>query len=321
MRLITHTDLDGIMCAALLSDVEEVMEIKFADPGSIQAGKIFVNEHDIIADLPYDRRCGMWFDHHESAKPKEGMKFEGDHHAGGGEPALKHRPVVVWKLAPSAARVIYDYSENPYLEKYAAALVEVDKIDSGQVPLEQVKNPSGWFLLSNTLESSAPKKEDDEYRRYVIALVRKTPDAEKVLSDEKVAKRVARVREDFALFEKLVKENTVMDGKVAYSDLRGRQDLPRGNNYLVYALFPDAISSVRIMPLSDNEDKDTVKISVGHNIYGKKCGFDVGAAMKKIGGGGHRPVGGASVKKGDAEAIAKRLVKEINDYEAAEERK
>ncbi|MFA6489550.1 MAG: hypothetical protein WCT52_02610 [Candidatus Micrarchaeia archaeon] len=304
MRLITHTDLDGIMCAALLSDVEEVLEIKFADPGSIQAGKIFVNEFDIIADLPYDRRCGMWFDHHESSRPREGMKFEG-----------------AWKLAPSAARVVYDYYENPYLEKYAAALVEVDKIDSGQVELSQVKNPSGWFLLSNTLESSAPKKEDDEYRRHVIALIRKTPDAEKILADEKVAKRVAHVREDFALFEKLVRENTVIEGKVAYSDLRGKSDLPRGNNYLVYALFPQAISSVRIMPLSENEDKDTVKISVGHNIYGKKCGYDVGAAMKKIGGGGHKPVGGASVKKDDAEAIAKRLVKEINDFEAAEESK
>ena len=301
MRLITHTDLDGIMCAAIISDVEEVLEIKFADPGSIQAGKIFVNEHDIIADLPYDRRCGIWFDHHESSKPREGLKFEG-----------------AWKLAPSAARVAYDYYENPYLEKYDLALAEVDKIDSGQVPVEQVKNPSGWFLLSNTLESSAPKKEDDEYRRHVIALIRRNPDVEVALVDAKVAKRVAQVRADFELFAKILKESTVMDGKVAYSDLRARPDLPRGNNYLVYSLFPDAVSSVRIMPFSDNEDRDTVKISVGHNIYGKKCGFDVGAAMKKIGGGGHRPVGGASVKKDDAEAIAKRLVKEINEFEAGQ---
>ena len=301
MRLITHTDLDGIMSAALITDVEEVLEVKFVDPGTLQAGKIPVSGNDIIADLPYDRRCGMWFDHHESSKPKEGQKFEGS-----------------WKLAPSAARVIFDYYENPYLEKYSAALAEVDKIDSGQVPLGQVENPSGWFLISNTLETNAPKREDDEYRRHVIALIRKNPDADAILSDAKVAKRVEHVREDFALFEKLVRESTVMDGKVAYSDLRGKQGLPRGNNYLVYALFPEAVSSVRIMPLSDNEDKDTVKISVGHNIYGKKCGFDVGAAMKKIGGGGHRPVGGASVKKDEAEAIAKRLVKEINDFEANE---
>jgi len=301
MRLITHTDLDGIMCAALLSDVEEVLEIKFVDPGSIQAGKILVGKNDIISDLPFDKRCGLWFDHHESSKPKEGAKFEG-----------------AWKLAPSAARVIYDYCENPYLEKYAPALVEVDKIDSGQVPLEQVKNPSGWFLFSNTLETSAPKKVDDEYRRHAIMLIRKNPDAQAILSDSRVARRVSQVKTDFALFEKILLENTVMDGKVAFSDLRARSELPRGNNYLVYSLFPSAVSSVRIMPYSEDEDKDTVKISVGHNIYGKKCGFDVGAAMKKIGGGGHKPVGGATVKKEDAEAIAKRLVKEINDFEEKE---
>ncbi len=304
MRLITHTDLDGIMCAALLTDVEEVLEVKFADPGSIQAGKIPVDGNDIISDLPYDRRCGMWFDHHESSKPKDGQKFEGE-----------------WKMAPSAARVVYDYYANPYLEKYAPALVEVDKIDSGQVELSQVKNPSGWFLLSNTLESSAPKREDDIYRRHVIALIRRSPDAAAVLADAKVAARVVKVKADFELFAKILKESTVMDGKVAYSDLRLRPELPRGNNYLVYSLFPDAISSVRIMPFSDNEDKDVVKISVGHNIYGKKCGFDVGAAMKKIGGGGHRSVGGASVKKDDAETIAKRLVKGINDIGSAEESK
>jgi nanoRNase/pAp phosphatase (c-di-AMP/oligoRNAs hydrolase) len=119
---------------------------------------------------------------------------------------------------------------------------------------------------------------------------------------------------EFELFSRILKESTVMIGKVAYSDLRQRFDLPRGNNYIVYSLFPDAVTSVRIMP--EKEDKESLKISVGHNIYGKKSDFDVGAAMKRIGGGGHRSVGGASVKKEKAEGIAKRLIDEINAFEA-----
>jgi len=297
MRLITHTDLDGIMCAVLLTEVEEVLEIKFVDPGTMQSGKLAIGEFDIISDLPYDKRCGMWFDHHESSKPKEGQKFEGS-----------------WMLAPSAARVVYDYYENPYLGKYAPALAEVDKIDSGQVPLEQVKNPGGWFLVSNTLETSAPKREDDNYRRHVIDLIGKAPDPGSVLADERVRERVEKIKAEFALFEKILLECTVMKGRVAYSDLRNRPDLPRGNNYLVYSLFPLAISSVRLMPI--DEEAGTVKVSVGHNIYGEKCGYDVGAAMKKIGGGGHRSVGGASVKKEDAEAIAARLAEEINRWKS-----
>lgn len=297
MRLYTHTDMDGVFSAVLLSEVEEVDEVKFVDPGTVQAGKVPFTKFDIIADLPYDKRCGLWFDHHESSKPKEGVKFEG-----------------AWAMKPSAARVIFDYYENPYLKKYEAALAEVDKIDSGQVAREQAESPTGWFLLSNTLETSAAKKEDDKYRRHVIELVQDEQDIEIVLKDDWVAERVANVRQELSVFKKMLLENTRMVGRVAFSDLRGAKEFPRGNNYLVYSLFPDAITSVRLMPV--DEEDGTVKLSVGHNIYGKKSDFDVGAAMKRIGGGGHRPVGGATVEAGEAKAIADRLIAQINEWEA-----
>jgi len=294
MRLLTHTDLDGLMCAVLLIDTEDVDEVKFIDPATIQSGKMSIFKYDIIADLPFDKRCGMWFDHHESSCPPAERKFEGS-----------------WKLAPSAARVVYEYYENPYLEKYLPALSETDRIDSGQVRLDEVKNQQGWFLLSNILEMEPDKSKDDEFRRHVIELVRKNPAVASVLADAEVAKRCERLKVEFAKFEEILKENTVMDGKVAYSDLRKKSDLPRGSNYLVYALFPDAVTSVRLMP--ELEEKGAVKLSVGHNVFGKsKCPFDVGAAMKRLGGGGHRAVGGAKVKSEEAEAVAKILIREIN---------
>ncbi|MEM2138263.1 MAG: hypothetical protein QW568_04200 [Candidatus Anstonellaceae archaeon] len=294
MRLLTHTDLDGVMCAVLLIDTEEVDEVKFIDPATIQSGKMSIFKYDIIADLPYDKRCGMWFDHHESSRPPAERKFEGS-----------------WKLAPSAARVVYDYYENPYLEKYASALKETDRIDSGQVVLEEIKNPEGWFLLSNTLEMEPEKKKDDEYKRHVIELIRKNPDIKFVLADSQVSERCKRLKSEFAAFERILLQNTKMVGKVAFSDLRAVDGLPRGSNYLVYALFPEAVTSVRLMPQDKGEGE--VKISAGHNIFGKeKCSFDVGAAMKKIGGGGHKAVGGAKVKSEEAEAIAKKLIEDIN---------
>jgi hypothetical protein len=315
MRLYVHTDLDGVMCAVLISCVEEVDEVRFVDPGTVQAGKIPFSKSDIIADLPFDRHCGMWFDHHESSKPREqhGGAPEAQSHGSGKARKFEGS----WKIAPSAARVVYDYYDNPYLEKYADAVKETDRIDSGKVAREEVENPQGWFLLSNTLETSAEKKVDDDYRRRVIALIRKTPDISALLGDKEVAARAANVLAEFSLFRKILSENTVMIGKVAYSDLRSRPDLPRGNNYLVYSLFPDAVTSVRLMP--EKDDKDSIKISVGHNIYHEpKCGFDVGAAMKAIGGGGHRSVGGASVRKEEAEKIAKGIVDGINGFAEAQ---
>jgi len=71
--------------------------------------------------------------------------------------------------------------------------------------------------------------------------------------------------------------------------------------------------------MPEKDDKDSIKISVGHNIYHEpKCGFDVGAAMKAIGGGGHRSVGGASVRKEEAEKIAKGIVDGINGFAEAQ---
>ena len=314
MRLYTHTDLDGVMCAVLLSCVEEIDEFRFVDPGTVQAGKIPFRKSDIVSDLPYDRHCGMWFDHHESSRPKEGAKFEG-----------------AWKLAPSAARVVYEHYDNPYLEKYAAAVEATDRIDSGQVSREEAENPQGWFLFSNTLETGADKSADDAYREHVIALIRRIPDISTVLADAKVVERVKNVKKELDTFAQILREHTVMVGRVAYSDLRTRPDLPRGNNYLIYSLFPEAMTSVRLMPekaaavenggahlpQANREDKESAKISVGHNIYGKKSEFDVGAAMKAIGGGGHRSVGGASVKKEDAEALAKKIAADINTFEAS----
>jgi hypothetical protein len=32
----------------------------------MQAGKVDVQEGDIICNLPYHSNCGMWFDHHSS---------------------------------------------------------------------------------------------------------------------------------------------------------------------------------------------------------------------------------------------------------------
>ncbi|HIH18698.1 TPA: hypothetical protein HA225_01850 [Candidatus Micrarchaeota archaeon] len=298
MILYTHTDLDGVFSAALISIVEQVDEFRFVDPGTVQSGRIPFTKNDIIADLPFDRRCGMWFDHHESSRPREGLKFEG-----------------AWGAAPSCARVIYGHYENPYLEKFAKGLGEVDNIDSGKVPIGQAESPSGWFLLSNTLETEAPKKEDDGYRRHVINLIQKNPEIETILEDEWVAERSANVKQELETFRRMLLENTKMVGRVAFSDLRLAKGFPRGNNYLVYSLFPGAVTSVRLMPV--DEEDGTVKLSVGHNVYGKKSEFDVGAAMKKIGGGGHRPVGGATVKAEETEEIAKRLIDELNRWEGA----
>ena len=140
MRLVTRSDFDGLGCAAVLKELGELDNIKFVHPKDIQDGIIEVTDEDILANIPYVKGCGMWFDHHSSeAERKEYTEFEG-----------KSDPE-----ASSAARVIYDYYggfdklKNPHLDDLVKA---VDKADSADFTTDDILNPTGWVLLSFVMD-------------------------------------------------------------------------------------------------------------------------------------------------------------------------
>ena len=63
MRVVTRSDMDGLVSAVLLKEVESIDEITFVHPKDVQDGKVEITQEDILANIPYDPRCGMWFDH------------------------------------------------------------------------------------------------------------------------------------------------------------------------------------------------------------------------------------------------------------------
>src|SRR5271169_5136419 len=99
MRLITRGDLDGLTSAVILTLTEPGGEILLVHPQDITDKRVEVRGDDVLANLPYDPRCGMWFDHHLLTSSNETPPeiFEGR-----------------YGLAPSAARLVYDY----YLERH-----------------------------------------------------------------------------------------------------------------------------------------------------------------------------------------------------------
>ena len=91
-RLLTRSDMDGLVCAVLLKEMGMLGEIVFHHPKDVQDGKVAVTERDILTNLPYVHGCGLCFDHHAS----EGMRNSG-------------RPTPNYILKPeakSAARVV-----------------------------------------------------------------------------------------------------------------------------------------------------------------------------------------------------------------------
>src|ERR1700691_5117829 len=134
-RLVTRSDFDGLVCAALLKELGILEEIKFVHPKDMQDGLVEITGGDITTNLPYVPGVRLAFDHHES----EILRL--------GEVAENH---IITPGALSAARVVYDYFGGAErFERVTEPLMEaVDKADSALFSLEEIKTPTGWILLS-----------------------------------------------------------------------------------------------------------------------------------------------------------------------------
>jgi nanoRNase/pAp phosphatase (c-di-AMP/oligoRNAs hydrolase) len=288
MNILTRADLDGLVCAALLKVTESIDKIRFSEPKFVQDGEVEITDQDIIANLPYDKRCGMWFDHHiANIKPKD---FKG-----------------AFKVEPSAARVVYDHYIDRFaeLKRYDALMLQTDRIDSADLTYDEVLDPTGYLLLSMTIDG---KYYDDEpYWQHLINLL-KDITLEEIMADEQVKIRVEKFKIDDANFRQAVRDNSHVEKNVLVTDLRTFDELPNGNRYYVYAFQAATNLSMRIT--NDRERVGFVSIGVGYNIFNKTANINVGELMKKYNGGGHKAVGSTKVKKEDAD----RIVKEILGY-------
>src|SRR6202030_4593633 len=93
-RLVTRSDFDGLVCAALLKELGILDEITFVHPKDMQDGLIEITDRDITTNLPYAPAARLAFDHHES----ETLRL--------GETAENH---IIVPGALAAARVVDDY--------------------------------------------------------------------------------------------------------------------------------------------------------------------------------------------------------------------
>jgi oligoribonuclease NrnB/cAMP/cGMP phosphodiesterase (DHH superfamily) len=272
MRLVTRGDLDGLTCAILLHDVEPIEDVVLAHPKDVQDGRFEITSNDILANLPFDKRAGMWFDHHSSqageAERPEGFKG-------------------AYSIAPSAARVIADHYKSPKFQHYSTLLAETDKLDAAQLTMDEVRHPDGWILLGYTLDPRTGLGGFREYFQKLVTLGRTVP-VDQILQDPEVAERVRRVHDETRTFIKHLDEVAKLDKNVIYMDVRGMKNLPAGTRFLVYTIFMRGNVSMRV---ADGLAGKFISIQVGHSIFNRTCKTNVGDLMAKHGGGGHRGAG------------------------------
>lgn len=297
MRIVTRPDFDGIVCAVLLSEKEKITEsVKWVEPHEIQQGMIGIKKGDIIANLPYDNRCSMWFDHHYSNRIEK--PFSGS-----------------FMIAPSAAGVVFSYYEGKFKKDYAELAEETDKIDSAQLSMDEVLYPEKYpyILLSMTISNHSLS--DESYWNRLVHLLTDY-DISGVMNDADVKKRREKVIENNRVYKSVLIENTVLNKHISITDLRLFDDAPEGNRFLVYSLYPDAAVSVKIR--YDDIAKEKIAVSIGHSIFNPGCRVNVGRMLIKFGGGGHRGAGACrfpATKAGEyiPEIISILLKNEAND--------
>jgi len=292
----------------LLKEIGMIDDIKFVNPKDVQDGLVEVTANDIIANVPYVKGCGLWFDHHSSEEErKEHGKFEG-----------KSDP-----FAPSAARVIYDYygGEKKFSDRHLKELIAaVDKADSADFTMAEILNPQGWVLISFLMD---PRTGLGRYKDYRISNYNfmmdmfnycRTKSVDEILEIEDVKERVDRYFEQDRLFQKMIKARSTARGNVVVLDLRDQEEIYTGNRFVLYCHYPKQSISIRV---TWGLHKQNVVLTCGHSIINKTSKVDIGSMMLKYGGGGHKAVGTCQVQTEDADRILEEIIQKMNETDQA----
>jgi oligoribonuclease NrnB/cAMP/cGMP phosphodiesterase (DHH superfamily) len=305
VRLLTRSDFDGSVCTAILEELGIVDNILYVHPKDLQDNKITVTENDILANVPYVRGCGLWFDHHSSEQERLQLngKFKG-----------------ASKKAPSAAQVVYDYyrKHKGYADKLAKfnKLIEIaGKADSAKFTREEILHPEGWTMLAFI---SDPRTGLGYKRSFTISnfeLMKKLPrllrtrKVDDILKLSDFQERVKLYQEENKKYEQLITQTAIIEGDAIILDFRNRKSIPVGNRFMEYVLYPEQNLSIRI---ADGKNKAFVMISVGHSIINPTSSVDVGSLTLKYGGGGHKRVGTCQVSYEDADRVVGEMLAVIN---------
>ena len=298
-RLLTRSDMDGLVCAVLLKELGILGEIEFHHPKDVQDGKVAVTNRDILTNLPYVEGCHRCFDHHAS---------EAERLAG------RETPNYVLRAdAQSAARVVYDYygGKARFSTISDEMMAAVDKADAAQFTMDDVLEPKGWELLSFLMDARTGLGRFREFRvsnyQLMMNLIDKCQDMtiDAILALPDVAERVELFFAQHEKFREQIGRVAEVHGNLVVLDLRNEETIFAGNRFVVYAMFPQCDISMHV--LRGRANLNTV-FTVGKSIFDRGNPTDIGSLMLSYGGGGHHGAGTCQVDTANAEETKAALI-------------
>jgi nanoRNase/pAp phosphatase (c-di-AMP/oligoRNAs hydrolase) len=301
-RLVTRSDFDGLVCAALLRELDLLEDTVFVHPKDMQDGRVEITEHDITTNLPYVATAFLAFDHHHSETERVG-----------------HAPanLVCDPGADSAARVLYDHFGGA--ERFGQAISDdlmaaVDKADRARFELEEILHPDGWVLLNFLMD---PRTGLGRFRDFAVSNYQLMMllidavlalDVAGVLALPDVRERIALYDAHRDLAEEQIRRCSTLHGNLVVLDLRQEDVIYAANRFLIYALFPQCNVSIHQLW---GRDRQNIVFATGASIVNRGCRTDIGSLMLRHGGGGHVAAGTCQIDTGDAPRVLGELITEI----------
>lgn len=300
-RLVTRSDFDGLVCAAILKELKLIDEIKFVHPKDMQDGVIEISSRDITTNLPYVDGVRAAFDHHLSETVRVGDK---DNH-------------IINPKAPSAARVVYDYfGGKKKLPRIGDDLMlAVDKGDAAQFNKNEVLNPQGWDLMNFIMDARTGLGRFREFTisnyQLMMELIDKCVEIpiDEILMLPDVVERVDLYVEHEAKAKEQIKRCTKVHKNLVILDLRDEETIWACNRFLIYALYPETNISIHVMW---GLKKQNTVFAIGKSIFDRSSKTNVGELCLKYGGGGHMAAGTCQVPNDQAEKTLNDLISTIN---------
>ncbi|WP_299440573.1 exopolyphosphatase [uncultured Rhodospira sp.] len=299
-RLVTRSDFDGLVCAALLKELDMIDEIMFVHPKDMQDGKVDITGRDITTNLPYVPGVYLAFDHHLSETIRVGRQ---DNH-------------IIDPLAPSAARVVYEHfgGRSAFPRISDEMMDAVDKADSAQYDKDEILNPKGWELLNFIMDARTGLGRFRTFRISNYNLMMELIDyclehsIEEILALPDVQERVSLYLEHQEHFKEQLQRCGTVHGNLVVLDLREEGTIWAGNRFMVYALYPQCNISMHVM--WGRQQQNTV-FAVGKSIFDRSSRTNVGELMLEYGGGGHHAAGTCQIGNDKAHDVKAELVRRI----------
>lgn len=301
-RLITRSDMDGLVCGVLLKELDLIDDVTFAHPKDMQDGLIDVGPDDITTNLPYCEGVYMAFDHH--ASEVERVKDRPDNH-------------IINADAPSAARVVYEYfgGAEKFPDISEEMMAAVDKADAAQFTKDDILNPDGWELLSFLMDARTGlgRFRDFNISNYQLMMklidhCRNHDSIDDILELPDVKERVDLYFEHSAKFREQIERCAVIHKNLVVLDLRKEETIWAGNRFMIYALFPQTNVSMHVLW---GKNKQNTVFAIGKSILNRTSKTNIGDLCLRYGGGGHAAAGTCQIENLKSEDAKQKLIDTI----------